>query len=110
MKRGLQAVFPSSGTVVHEVTELRSDVQLVHPFPSQASDLETSNRQSFTSAANVTPVIASIPPQPDQTYDELVVGHVGHTFAGASRMRLSLVDPAGAAVVVGLWSFDSGVE
>ncbi len=110
LKRGLQLLFPSSGTVVHEVTELRSDVQLVHPFPSQASDLETAARQSFTSASALTPVLATIPVQPDQTYDELIMGHVGHTFAGVSRVRVSLIDPSGAAVVVGIWSWDSTVE
>jgi len=110
IKRGLQALFPSSGTVVHDVSELRSDIQLVHPFPSQAADLETSSRQSFTSAAALSPVIASIPAQPQETYDDLIIGHVGHSFAGMSRVRVNLVDPAGGAIVMGIVAFDSTVE
>lgn len=105
-KRGLQQLFPSSGTVVHEVSELREDVQLVHPFPSQAADLETTARQSFTSGANVTP-FANTGTVPDQFFDEWLSAHVGHTFAGVTRLTLSLFDPAGVTIVIGMWQWDA---
>lgn len=106
LKRGLQVLFPSSGTVVHEVTELRSDVQLVHPFPSQASDLESITRQTFGSASALTPFV-TLPVQPPETYDEWIVAHVGHTFGGLTRVTVSLVENTGAALVLAIVAWDS---
>ena len=107
---GLQTLFPSSGADVPRPNELTSVVHLVHPFPSQASDLQTTARSSFTSASAVTPGLV-VPAPPDGFFDEWAIGHVGHTAAAAvvNRIRLFLVDVAGASIMLGVWNFDSNV-
>jgi len=107
---GLQTLFPSSGAEVPRPNELTSVVHLVHPFPSQASDLQTTARSSFTSAAVVTPALI-VPAPPDGFFDEWTVGHVGHTMTAATvaRIRLFLVDVAGASIALGVWNFDQAV-
>jgi hypothetical protein len=106
---GLQTLFPSSGADVPRPNELTSVVHLVHPYPSQASDLQTTARSSFTSAANVTPALV-VPAPPDGFFDEWSVGHVGHTGVGVTRIRLFLVDVAGASIALGLWNVDPAVQ
>ena len=107
---GLQTLFPSSGADVPRPRELTDVVHLVHPFPSQASDLQTTARSSFTSSTVVTPVLV-VPAPPDGFFDEWTLGHVGHTAAAAvvNRLRLFLVDPAGASLILAVWNFDSNV-
>jgi hypothetical protein len=105
---GLQTLFPSSGADVPRPNELTSVVHLVHPFPSQASDLQTSARSSFSSASAVTPALL-VPVVPDGFFDEWTIGHVASNFAGVTRVRLNLVDVAGGAIALGIWNFDSGV-
>jgi hypothetical protein len=104
---GLQTLFPSSGADVPRPNELTDVVHLVHPYPSQASDLQTTARSSFSSASAVTPALL-VPVVPDGFFEEWTVGHVATNFAGVTRVRLSLVDVAGAAIVLGIWNFDSG--
>lgn len=119
---GLQRLFPASGQGRHSPSELSDNVQLVHPFPSQAADLQSSSRVSFTSAAALTPTLtiapavgedpaAGTPSINAQVFDEWLIAHVGHTAAAGvvTRLRLSLVDPVGAAIILGIWNFDSNV-
>jgi hypothetical protein len=107
---GLQNLFPSSGQEVPRPNELTSVVHLVHPFPSQASDLQTTARSSFTSTTVVTPTLL-VPPPPDGFYDEWAIGHVGHTAAAGvvNRLRLFLADPAGGLIAIAVWNFDQNV-
>jgi hypothetical protein len=108
---GMQAMFPSSGYDIPRPKEVTDVVHLVKEFPARALDMQTATRQSFSSLSVVSPVIAFAagtgpPTQPQDTFDELVFGHIGHTFVGFSRLRISLVDPSGAAVVQGLYRLD----
>ncbi len=122
---GLQRLFPASGTSRHSPNELSDNVQLVHPFPSQASNLQSSSRVSFTGAPALSPVLV-VGPQTDvtsddpsggtphinaQVFDEWMYMHIGHTAAAGviPRLRMTLVDPAGAAIVIGEFMFDSAV-
>jgi hypothetical protein len=119
---GLQRLFPASGMGRHSPSELSDNVQLVHPFPSQAADLQSSSRVSFTSSTVVTPVLtiapavgedpaAGTPSINAQVFDEWMLMHIGHTAAAGvvNRLRLSLLDPTGAAILLGIWNFDSNV-
>jgi hypothetical protein len=107
---GLQTLFPSSGADVPRPRELTDVVHLVHPFPSQASDLQGTARTSLTSGASVTPAL-STPATPDGFFDEWAVAHVGHTMTAATvaRIRLSLADNSGGTIILGIWNFDQAV-
>jgi len=105
---GLQTLFPSSGSDVPRPNELTSVVHLVHPYPSQASDLQTTARSTFTGGAAVTPFV-NTPVVPDAFFEEWTIGHVGHTGAGVTRVRLRLVDNTGAVIELGVWNFDQTV-
>jgi len=102
---GLQTLFPSSGADVPRPNELTSVVHLVHPYPSQASNLQTTARSSFTGTAAVTPFV-NTPVVEDAFFEEWTVGHIGHTAAVASRVKLSLLDNTGSTILLGIWSFD----
>jgi hypothetical protein len=116
---GLQGLFPASGGTRHSPSELSDNVQLVHPFPSQAADLDGARVVEFISAASVTPVLV-IPPAAgndpgngpplvnSQQYDEWVLGDVRHTAAGGANpiLSLSLNASGGLTTKIGVWSWD----
>jgi hypothetical protein len=58
----------------------------------------------------VTPVLV-VPAPPQGFFHEWIHAHVGHTAAAGTvnRLRLGIVDPAGARVEVGVWNFDQNV-
>jgi hypothetical protein len=119
---GLQRLFPASGFSRHSPNELSDNVQLVHPFPSQAADLQSASRVTFGSGSSVTPALVISPAVGDdpslgtpninaQVFDEWMMMHVGHTAAAGvvNRIRLTIVDPLGGGIVLGSWAFDSNV-
>jgi len=108
--RTLQALFPSSSPQTHAPDMLLDEVALVHPFPSQALELEEAALSSDTSTNVVAPILA-LPDVPAGVFDEIIFGDVLHTGAAGVRPILSLfiVDPTGAATLLGLWQWDSAI-
>jgi hypothetical protein len=118
---GLQLLFPSSDRSVPRPSELSEVVQLVHPFPSQASDLQRARIVAFTSTNSVAPTLVVAPaagddvslgpPSADQPqYDEWLFGEITHNAAAgvAARIDVALRDPIGSLARVGLYQWDSG--
>ena len=116
---GLQRLFPASGGARHSPSELTDNVQLVHPFPSQAADLDGARVVEFLSASSVAPVLTIAPAAGDdpangtpavnsQQYDEWIAGDVRHTAAAAANPILTLLLNAGGGLTfkAGVWSWD----
>jgi len=117
---GLQRLFPSSGRAVARPQELSEIVQLVHPFPSQAADLQRAQRFQFVSTNSVVPTLviapapgldpaAGTPSADSESFDEWIYGDVTHNSAAgtAARIDIALRDVVGGITRVGLYQWDA---
>lgn len=100
--RGLQTLFPASGTEMHSPSLLREEVALVHPYPGKARSFDNISRLVATAGAAVTPTGTIVAAGQDE-WVEVLHADTFHDSATARRILIRLVLSAGFTLEVGRW-------
>jgi hypothetical protein len=101
--KGLQTLFPSSGTEPHMPTELGETVSPVFEYPGRAWAIESITSNQFVSASVLTPTLDAITAGKDE-WVELLWADISHDSATARSVQLALVMPPGFITFLGRWT------
>jgi hypothetical protein len=102
LTRGLQTLFPASGTEMHAPSLLREEVQLVHPYPGRARSWDSWLRLVATAGAAVTPTGDVVLAGNDE-WVEVLHADTFHDSATARRILIRLVLTTGFTLEVARW-------
>src|SRR5262249_10270957 len=101
--KGLQSLFPSSGTDIHSPGELTESVSLVHEFPGRAWAWEAIVSQQLVVGPSVTPSGSLLAAAKDE-WVEVLWGDISHDSATARIIQLAMFMPPGFNSFLGRWT------